>query len=428
VLSGYDFIRRFLLTALVALVLLVAPATAQARTRLDARVDMLTSATLLTRDASSLVDPARQRRARAIADYRHLASAAWGGSQILAYWWLWRSGTAGRICATLRRRTRKRVIHRAVYGAVLGALGPVVGLPFAFAGYRIAFGAGITDQSLSAWFASYLVRIGLDALAGAVIVAFVLALVGKVRTWYLLVAALLFVFGVGGVMVHPLLPFGVPAKTTPRFLAAMQAEIARAVGVPGTPVVLLATSRHGSALTSSARGIGPTAQVAIGDVVLEHLTPPELRVVLARNNAHVRYDDTLDQALLAIALLVVSAAIAVLLTDRVGFRRDDDALSRLALVATFLGLMMIVTYPIFNAYARNVDRRADRETVAVVQDRAAIVRTFVRYADLDLVPLCDRRSVRWYFNDRPPLGERIAAVAGTADPCPGGNAARTIVP
>jgi hypothetical protein len=46
----------------------------------------------------------------------------------------------------------------------------------------------------------------------------------------------------------------------------------------------------------------------------------------------------------------------------------------------------------------------------------------VRYADNDLVPLCDRRSIRWYFDDRPALGGRIAMTAGTADPCPGGGA------
>jgi hypothetical protein len=419
--------RRFLFTALAALLLFVVPAAqAQARTRLDARVDALTPAMLLTRDASSLVDPARQRRARAIADYRHLASAAWGISQILAFWWLWRSGAAGRICAMMRRRTRNKLAHRAVFGAILGVLGNLVGLPFAFAGYRIAFAAGTTAQTLGAWFTGYLVRIALDALVGAVIVALVLALVARVRTWYLVVAVLVFAFGVGGVLLGPVLPFGIPVKTTPRFVAAIGEQIAALVGVPGTPVVLLATSRRGNALSSSARGTGPTAQVALGDVLLDHLTLPELRVVIARDDEHVRFADPLRQTLFALVLLVLSAAVAVLLTDRVGFRRDDDALSRLALVATFLGLTMAVTYPIFNAYTRNLERSVDQETVGVIHDRAAIVRTFVRYADLDMIPLCDRRSVRWYFDDRPALGARIAAVAGTADPCPGGEPARVL--
>jgi hypothetical protein len=46
------------------------------------------------------------------------------------------------------------------------------------------------------------------------------------------------------------------------------------------------------------------------------------------------------------------------------------------------------------------------------------VRLFVRRADDDLVALCGRRTVRWYFESRPPLGSRIAAISKTADPCP----------
>ena len=61
--------------------------------------------------------------------------------------------------------------------------------------------------------------------------------------------------------------------------------------------------------------------------------------------------------------------------------------------------------------------------MAATGDRANTVRAMVRLADDDLVPLCDRRSVSWYFDDSPALGGRIAATAGTADPCPGGGPA-----
>lgn len=416
--------RRFILAALVALMLLLPAQPASARTRLDARIDTLTTTTLLTHDASSLVDPARQRRARAIADYRHLASAGWGISQILAFWWLWRSGAAAQIRDAMRRRTRRKVLHKLVFGAVVGALAPLVSLPFALASYRIAFSAGLLDVSFGEWFLGYAVRIVLDALLGAAIVTVVLCLVERMRTWYLFVAALLYVCTIGAVMAQPFLPIGPSLKTTPRVVAALESEVAQMIGVPGTPVVVLATSHRSNAMTASATGIGPTSRVAVGDVALVHLTPPELRVILARNDVHVRYEDKLRQTLLAVTLLVLSAAIAVLLTDRVGFRRDDDALTRLALVATFLGLVMIVVYPIYNAYARNLETRADRVTLATLGDPAAMVRAYVRYADLDLIPLCDRRSIRWYFADRPALGGRIAAASGTADPCPGGGPAR----
>ena len=90
--------------------------------------------------------------------------------------------------------------------------------------------------------------------------------------------------------------------------------------------------------------------------------------------------------------------------------------------------MLIVVYPLYNAYARNLVTRADKQSLAATNDRVATVRAMVRDADDDLVPLCDRRSIRWYFDDRPALGGRIAATAGTADPCPGGGPATATPP
>lgn len=427
--------RRIVLALAAALVVFVVlPSAARAadghsgRTRLDARVDALTDRELLTRDPAGLVDQGRQRRARAIADLRHGASIGWGLVQILAYWWLWRSGAGARLRDAMRRRTRNKTAQRAVFGAVLGALGPLVSLPFALSSYRVGFTAGVTDEHLDQWFLEYLIRVALDAVLGAVIVAAVLALVEKVRVWYLIVAAGLYGGALLAVMLAPLVPLGTPYKTTPHTVAAMGAQVARAVGVSGLPVMVLATSRHSNTMSAHAAGIGPTTRATVGDVTLAHVTPPELRVVLAHVDAHVAYDDVLRQTLLGVTLFVFSAAIAVLLSDRVGFRRDDDALSRLALVATFLGIVLVIAYPIYTADARNVETRADRVSLGALHDRASTVRVMVRYADDDLVPLCDRRSIRWYFDDRPALGGRIATAAGTADPCPGGGPATATPP
>jgi Zn-dependent protease with chaperone function len=89
--------------------------------------------------------------------------------------------------------------------------------------------------------------------------------------------------------------------------------------------------------------------------------------------------------------------------------------------------VLLITYPIYNTYVRRMTREADGAALGATRDRAEAVRALVRYADDDLLPLCDRRSVRWYFDDRPPLGARIAEIAGTADPCPGGAGARSAV-
>jgi Zn-dependent protease with chaperone function len=423
-------LRRLLFAFVAALALsfAITPQPVSARTRLDARVDALTSRELLTRDAAGLADQGRQRRARAIADLRHGASIGWAIAQIVAVWWLWRSGWAARVRDWMRRRTRSRFAQRAVFGAVIGGLVTIAALPFAFVSYRVGFNAGVTDERIAEWFLHYFVRIALDALIGAAVVAIVLTLVEKVRIWYLILAGGICGGALLAVALGPISPFGTPHKTTPKAVTAMGAQVARKVGVPGTPVIVIATSRHSNAMSIRGAGIGPTSSAVVADVALEHLTPPELRVALAHADAHVLTADPLRETLLAVVLFIFSAAIAVLLSDRVGFRRDDDALSRLALVATFLGLVLIVAYPIYNAYARNLSTRGDRIALATIPDRAATVRLMVRYADDDLVPLCDRRSVRWYFDDRPPLGGRIAGIAGTADPCPGGGPATATPP
>src|SRR6202035_2890493 len=110
--------------------------------------------------------------------------------------------------ACMRRRTRNRPAQRAVFGAALGVLGPLAALPFALISYRVVFNSGVTDERLPQWFLDYAVRLGLDALLGALIVAAVLALVEKVRVWYLVVAAFFFVGGIAGVALAPLLPLG----------------------------------------------------------------------------------------------------------------------------------------------------------------------------------------------------------------------------
>jgi len=420
-------VRRLLVTLLLALAFAAAAAPAQARTRLDARIDALSRHDLLTRSAVSLVDPGRQRRARAIADLTHGASAGWALAQILAFWWLWRSGTAARLRDTMRRRTRSRLAHRSVFGAAMGALAPLAAFPFALLSYRVGFNAGVTDERLPQWILDYLVRIGLDALLGAVLVAGVLWLVDRLRgRWYLVVAGAVYVGSLAGVTLFPLLPFGPAPKPTPREIAALGAQESRVVGVPGTPVIVVASSRHSNAMATSVSGVGPTARVLVGDLTIVHMGLGEIRFVLAQAFARIEAGASLRTTLLAATLFVTSAAIAVFLSDRIGFRRDDDALSRLALVATFLGLVLIVTYPVYTTYLRRLTRQADAVALAATDDRAEAVRALVRYADDDLLPLCDRRSVRWYFDDRPPLGVRIAALAGTPDPCPGGESASAI--
>jgi hypothetical protein len=396
------------------------PAAANAQTLEDRHVSAIAARTLLHASAPALVDPVRQRRARAIADYQEMLFAGWAAAPILAFLWLWRSGNAARLRDALRRRMRAPWSYRAVFGAALGTLATLASLPFAFGSYRLAHDVGLTVQTIPAWFLDQLGRLGIVACCAALIVALVLALVDVTRLWYLAFIALLYAAVLAVVAVEPVLfaPLTSHETPAPAAIVAQGDAVARAIGTSPVPLAIAGSSTRTTQLVARTSGLGPFARILIGDRALAVTTPGERLFLLAQQYAHLRDHDVLFLTLAGTTLFVLAAALAVLLSDRIGFRRDDDALARLGLVGTFLGVAVLLLLPAYNALERGVEWRAERVALTVTPNPADGVRLLVRRADDDLTPLCGRRTVRWYFDSRPPLGSRIAALAGTPDPCP----------
>jgi Zn-dependent protease with chaperone function len=384
------------------------------------RINTISSDRLLHASAVTLADPVRQRRARAIADYQELLFAGWALAPIIAFFIFWQSGYAARLRDLLRRRLRDPWIYRGVFGAALGALATIASAPFAFTSYRVAHFVGLTAQTIPAWFLDELVRIGTVGLISALLVSTILALVDLTRIWYVAFIAILYATVLCVVAIEPVLFSPLASVETPASAAvvAQGDQVARALGAQPVPLVITGSSQRTSALLSRTSGLGPFARILIGDRALAEMTPPERAFLLARQYVHLLKHDVLVLTLAAITLFVFAAALAVLVSDRIGFRRDDDPLARLPLVGTFLGIAVLLLYPAYNAIERGIEWRTDQVALTVISDRAAGVRLFLRRADDDLVALCGRRTVRWYFDSRPPLGSRIAAIGKTDDPCP----------
>jgi Zn-dependent protease with chaperone function len=396
------------------------PAAAGAQPYDNRHVTAISADRLLHASAVSLADPVRQRRARAIADYQELLFVGWAIAPILAFFFFWQLGYAARLRDILRRRMRDPFIYRGVFGAALGVLATLASAPFAFASFRVAHLVGLNTQTIGGWFVDELVRVGTVGLISALLVAVILALVDVTRLWYLVFAALLYVTALAIVAVEPVLfsPLASTESPAPAAVVAQGDQVARALGTSPVPLMITSSSQRTSALLSRTSGIGPFSRIVIGDRSLAELTPPERQFLLARQYAHLAKHDVLVLTLAGTTLFIFAAALAVLISDRIGFRRDDDPLARLALVGTFLGIAVLLFYPAYNAIERGIEWRTDRLALQAVADPSAGVRFFVRRADDDLVPLCGRRTVRWYFDSRPPLGSRIAAIGKTADPCP----------
>jgi Zn-dependent protease with chaperone function len=396
------------------------PAAARAQTHEDQHVSALSAHRLLSSSPVSLVDPVRQRRAKTIADLQTVAFVAWAFAPILAFFYLWNSGNAARIRDVLRRRFRYPFVVRAAFGAVLGIIGTLAMLPFAFAYYRIAANVGLTRQPIPSWLFAEIARIGVVALCSAIAVAVVLELVDRTRLWYVAFIAFLYVVALATVAIEPVLlsPLASHHRPAPASIVALGDAVAHRLGTLPVSIEIATEASRSGISPARTSGLGPFTQIVLDNDGLARATEAERRYILARQYAHVMRHDVLALTLWGVTLFVIAGALAVLISDRIRFRRDDDPLARLALVGTFLGLMVIGILPAFTAIERNVESRADLIALGVTKDPAAAVRLFVRTADDNLVPLCGRRTTRWYFDARRPLGSRIATASGRPDPCP----------
>ena len=397
--------------ACVAVLLVVtgtaaAQADAPARSFFDRRVDALTGAQLLTLPPSRLVDPIRQRAARTITDVRQGCSFGWALAQIGTLWWLWTSGRAARVRDWLRRRFRNRIYQRFGLGVFVAFATRAAALIFAFVSYRIGFNVGLTEQPMQLWLLGYALGALEIAFFTGLVFAYVLWLVDRTRLWYVITAATIFIVGFAGAVLSALLAFGETPYPYPHPSAAAAA-----------PVLIANESAHTRMLTARTEGIGPTTRIVLGDVLVAAATPAEVVFAIAHESAHVRFNDVAKLVAIGAMLVVLIAAVGVFVSDRIHFRRDDDVLSRLALVGTMVGLTALIVFPAYNTYARLLEARADRTARAADPDIAAGVRYLVRRADHDMEPLCYRRSTNWYFADDVALGTQIAMLRGTSDPC-----------
>jgi len=395
-------------------------ASAAPREMQDRRVDRLRAPVLLRTPAADLVDRNRQNEAEKLAGYERPLFLLQAGAEIVALLLLWQTGMAARIRDALRRAFRYAAPTRFVFGGIMATTALGAAFPFALWGHRLARLAQLTPARILPWAVGYGVETLLIAVGVGLLAAIVLALVDAIRTWYLVVAVGVVAFTLGYAAVLPVVEdaFVAPAAyQPPPALGARIAALERAAGFANVPIVVAQVRDRASEANAHVEGVGPWRRIVLDDTLLATATPGEIAFAIAHELAHMAAGDELRIAFALALLVIVSTALAVTVTDRIGFRRDDDPLVRLALVAAFIGIAYLALLPGYNAFDRALETHADRAAVALTNDRSAAIRSFVRYTDDQLQPLCPPRIVRLYLYDHEAYGTRIAAMQGLPSPC-----------
>ena len=414
---------RFLTIIVLAIAsLFVSPQPARAQpTSVDRRVTHLSATALLTQPAASLVDPRRQHVAARMRRYTHPLFLFWALSQIVAFFCIWALGYGARLRDAARRAIPNLFAMRFVYAAVLTLIGAIASIPASLVRYRVDHAYGMSTENAAGWVRDGIVNAAIEAMVVGIVVACIFALVDRTRVWYAYAMAGLFVLTLVIAFLEPVVIAPLYNRFTPlgehAAIRVPLDALAKRAGVYRAPVYVADASRRSRSISADIAGFGPTKRIVLGDALLAEATPGEVLFLAAREFGHYAHGDDFRLSLFWTFLFIFTTALAVVIADRVGFRRDDDALARLPLVFAFMGLVGLLLVPVYNGYSRNIESRADAYALALTRDRVSAARAYVRIADESLDPLCPSRAVRLYFFNSPPLGTRIARVQGRNDPC-----------
>jgi hypothetical protein len=387
---------------------------------LDREVNAISAHDLLTGSPLSLIDPARAAAASHLEQIRIPLWIVMVALQIAVLAWFWSAGYSARLRDALRKSIAPEFAVRFCFGALLALFDKLVAFVPQLVQYRVSRLMDISNILFRVWIVDWIVATIVAMFVAGVIASIVLWLADRTHQWYVYTIAGVIGFTLLISYVNPYvfspLYAGFRPYSPPRAIAASIAGLERRTGVH---VAVLeehvgARTRLGYAYVE---GWGGSQRIVLSDTVLAADTPAELRFHLARGYAWIAANSGLHLALITGAFVVIGTALAVFISDRIGFRRDDDPVSRLALLGSVLGCVYLIALPFYNGYVKQLDLVSDTAAVALTHDPAAPIRTEVREADQGLQPVCPNAFAYWYLNAHPTPGQRIALLQGRPDVC-----------
>ncbi len=240
----------------------------------------------------------------------------------------------------------------------------------------------------------------------ALAVALAMALAGKMRRWWWVVAAPL--FAALALLSAFLTPYLI-TKTHPLRDPALVAE-ARTLeareGVTGTPVLVQDLGRTTTEVNAETAGIGSSQRVVLWSTLLDgHFSRAEIGVVMSHEFGHVAGAHVLKQVGWLALFLIPATALVALATRRRGGLGRPEAVPVALFVWVVLGL---VTLPFFTLVTRRYETESDWSSLQATHDPAATRQAFEQLASTNL---SDPDPPTWsylLYARTPTLAQRIA--------------------
>jgi len=396
----------------------VAVAAIERPNALDRRVDAISQSTLLAEPATMLADASRQQAAIRRAHWTLPGFVIVQILEALALFYLWSSGGAATLRDLLRRRFSSETGVRFLFGASLALVARLAAFIPSFYLYRVDRTLGLSVELTRSWAFSWLGHTLLGMFLAGLAAAIVLWLAERTHQWYVYTIAAILALSVGWSYAGQYLQTATQTvRPVAGALSAQLGLVLERAHLSNVPVMVevVHNSPSGGAVVL---GLGHAHRIFLTDTLVAGATAPEIAYEVAYELGHIAHHDLISIALIEGGVIIIFAALAVVIADRIKFRRDDDPLSRLAIVGALLALIYLAAVPVRNAALRSYDFGADAYAVALTGDPAAAVRALVRSSDQRMEEVCPERGATLFLYTDPGTGARIAAINHVPSSCP----------
>lgn len=186
-------------------------------------------------------------------------------------------------------------------------------------------------------------------------------------------------------------------------IAADARRLARAEGVPETPVRVQKVHEQTSQPNAEAAGFGSSKRVILWDTLVQRFPRPEVRVVLAHELTHLSRHHICKSMLWWALLLLPVGLIVEIVTRRRGGLSDPAAVP-VGVFAVVLALFLLS--PLQHAFSRRLEREADWGALQSTRDPGSAQRLFARFTSR---ALAQPKPPGWskLLEDHPSVMERI---------------------
>ncbi|HEU5354218.1 MAG TPA: M48 family metallopeptidase [Actinocrinis sp.] len=239
-------------------------------------------------------------------------------------------------------------------------------------------------------------------------------------SWWLPVAAA----GAGLVFV---LSFLVPVVFEPLFnrfrpmeegpLRERLMQVAAQTGVSVRDILVSDASRRTNSMNAYVSGMGKTRRIVVWDTTVKQAAPDQVAAITAHELGHAaRRDVITGTAVSALGMITGTLLLAAAvhwraLLDAAGTPAvtDPRTLPLIMAIGTVLGAL---SAPLFNAYSRRIEARADQYALDLTRNPAAVVATWRNLAVQSISDLDPHPLAQLWLGTHPAIPARIAHARG----------------